>query len=584
MQVSALHFQTALLVGGALFCPTAAGRQIAGADVFNGALRPAYTPEWSAVPALRTLELAFDPGLSDVENGQRLKDRLETMTAGDTLLVGAGRWSVNSFFQVDLQGTPTAPIRVVGQPGAVLTRPNAGQNVINFGSTTDTSTRYLLLRGFRVEGGSYGIRIQNSESLWIDQCVIQGAANAGVGANSHDTDQLTVTRCEVYDTGGTGEGLYLGGNNGSFICSRAVVALNHIHDTGGSQGDGIELKQGSWGCLIAENVIHDTPYPGILVYGTDGNPINVIEANVVWNTGTNPFQIQGEALVRNNLIFSNVGPALQSGPHQAGTNELKVIGNTFFTRDDQAAFLRSWGGKSGMMLVNNVFYSETGQSVHVNGGLDGVTVASNVVLGPVWGVASSVVTAGFTQGRGLEDFVDVTWSGSRRDARPTGMSALNRTPFSLSSGEWRFDLTGAVRTAGSHVGALEPGTYGRYMGRSTRNAPRLRTRFPLQTGAASYTIQVEDVEPFTSVYVSAQLLDAVTGGPASPGAGSGAGSNAPALPPVQIRGTLADASGRATISLDADELPGAGERLLLRAATRSPAGRERARRLLLIAR
>lgn len=583
MKVSARRPQAALILVTALVCQTAEGRQVAGTELFREALRPAYVPEWSAAPALRTLQLPFDPARSEIENGQLLKDRLESLEPGDTLRVGPGRWSVNSFFQVDLQGTPGAPIRILGEPGAVLTRPNAGQNAINFGSTTDTSTRFLLLRGFRVEGGSYGIRFQNAESLWIDQCVIHGTANAGIGANSHDTDRLTITRCEIYDTAGTGEGFYLGGNNGSAICSRAIVALNHIHDTGGSQGDGIELKQGSWGCLIAENVIHDTPYPGILIYGTDGNPINVIEANVVWNTQTNPFQIQGEALVRNNLIFSTVGPALQSGPHQAETSDLRVIGNTFLTRDDQAAFLRSWGGKPGMMLVNNVFYSEIGESVHVNGGLDGVTVASNVSLGPVWGVEASVASAGFTQGRGLEDFVDVTWSGSRRDARPTGMSALNLVTYPLSGDEWRYDLTGAARPAAPRAGALEPGTYGRYLGRRTANAPRLRTRFPLEAGVSSYTISVEDVAPFTSVYLSAETLGSMATG----AGGSGPGSPAAALPPVRIRGALADASGRATITLDADQLPsGAGDRILLRAATRStsaPGGRERARRLVITA-
>ena len=65
--------------------------------------------------------------------------------------------------------------------------------------------------------------------------------------------------------------MYLGANEGEFIMSESVIALNHIHDCRGSQGDGIEVKQGSWGNLIAENDVHDTQYPCITVYGTAGN-------------------------------------------------------------------------------------------------------------------------------------------------------------------------------------------------------------------------------------------------------------------------------------------------------------------------
>ena len=107
----------------------------------------------------------------------------------------------------------------------------------------------------------------------------------------------------MHSTGGTGEGFYIGGNDGVPIASRCVLALNHVHDTGGFQGDGIEVKQGSWGNWIVENTVHDTPYPCILVYGTGGRARNVIERNVCWNSGDNVMQVQGEALVRNNALF-----------------------------------------------------------------------------------------------------------------------------------------------------------------------------------------------------------------------------------------------------------------------------------------
>jgi hypothetical protein len=86
------------------------------------------------------------------------------------------------------------------------------------------------------------------------------------------------------------------------VAHDCVIAQNHVYDTGGEQGDGIELKQGSWGNLIAENFVHDTHYPCILVYGTAGKPFNVVERNLCYGSGDAVLQVQGEAIVRNNVL------------------------------------------------------------------------------------------------------------------------------------------------------------------------------------------------------------------------------------------------------------------------------------------
>jgi len=55
---------------------------------------------------------------------------------------------------------------------------------------------------------------------------------------------------------------------------RPAPYFNHC---GGTQGDGIEVKQGSHHNWIYSNHVHDTRYPCILVYGTGGKGLNVIE-------------------------------------------------------------------------------------------------------------------------------------------------------------------------------------------------------------------------------------------------------------------------------------------------------------------
>jgi hypothetical protein len=219
-----------------------------------------------------------------------------------------------------------------------------------------------------------------------------------------------------------------------------------VHHTGGTQGDGIELKQGSYSTAIVENLVHDTPYPGILVYGTGlGGSFNQIERNTVYNSGDNVMQVQGEAVVRNNLLI-NGAAAFASHDHQGSVRDLTVVHNTMINTG-RAADLSDWSGKPGMTFANNACYSQSGDAIRFNGGAAGVEFEGNVAYGPVVGKSS-----GFVPGAGLSDVVDVTWTATELDARPTPLGAL------IGSGDYLWaapiDITGTPR-----LDPLEAGCY-----------------------------------------------------------------------------------------------------------------------------
>jgi hypothetical protein len=228
--------------------------------------------------------------------------------------------------------------------------------------------------------------------------------------------------------------------------SHSIVALNHVHDCGGTQGDGIELKQGSYNNWIVENHVHDTNYPGIIAYGTDGWGINMIERNVVYNSGDNVMQVQGEAIVRNNLII-NGATGFHSHDHQGQTRNLQVLHNTI-VNTGRATNLSSWNNRSGMVFANNAVYSQQAASIHFPNGSTGVTVAGNVVLGSVTGTSS-----GFIVGNGLSDFVNMSWNAGSRDGTPSPASAL------LGKGDPAYaaarDIQGNPRTPPVDAGASE---------------------------------------------------------------------------------------------------------------------------------
>jgi hypothetical protein len=370
----------------------------------------AYQPEWAAIAPKRVIPHAGG-------DGAELVKAVEALQPGDKLELAAGTYSVQRMWDVRVSGTREAPIWITAAEGAavIITRPDAKQNLINIGQ--GGPVQFLCLRGIEFTGGSHGLRLGHCSDVWIDQCHIHHTGQVCLSANSADTQRLFLTRNHIHHGDGHAEGMYLGGNNASVIMSESVIALNHIHDCRGDQGDGIEVKQGSWGNLIAENHVHDTQYPCITVYGTAGKPVNIIERNLCYNSADNVMQVQGEAIVRNNVLINGAGAGFASTDHQGKTLNLQVIHNTIL---NAAHAFRggSWNGREGMILANNILYSRDANALHYANGNAGVLSAGNVVFG-------DGPKDGCVKGRGFEDFPGISLDGIRHDATPASDAKLD---------------------------------------------------------------------------------------------------------------------------------------------------------------
>src|SRR5262249_4528437 len=192
---------------------------------------------------------------------------------------------------IQSRGTPDAPITITGAQGEsrpLITRPSTArvQNTINI----EGSATWLTIRGLEIVGnGGDGIRMAPAGTLsyiTLEDLVIH---DVDVALNFRgNMNNLTIRRNHLYNTGidgGTGEGMYVGCNDAACIVQNSLIERNWIHDSlpGTTQGDGIEVKVGSHSNIIRDNVIYNRAYPGILVYGTGTNPVNVVEGNVIWN-------------------------------------------------------------------------------------------------------------------------------------------------------------------------------------------------------------------------------------------------------------------------------------------------------------
>lgn len=306
------------------------------------------------------LTLLFAPtmswaGVIDIFPGDSFKAAFESLVPGDTLIVHEGTYSESDTrIRISAKGTQTQPIIVKGADGEgrpLITRPtnSTPQNTINIEGATYVTIQHLEISGngdgINMSGGPHHITIEDNQIHDI-----------AVGVNFRSSmDSIVVRRNQVYNTFATGEGMYIGCNNAKCAVSNSVIEQNWVHNTGGDQGDGIEIKYGSWGNTIRDNVIHDTNYPCILAYGVeDANKDhpNIIEGNVVWNCGQS-IDVIADAIVRNNIVIGTL--ETQSHTQVPVMRNVTIVNNTVIG----SMPLRGWGSgndPASLIVANNVLY------------------------------------------------------------------------------------------------------------------------------------------------------------------------------------------------------------------------------------
>src|SRR5688572_19258546 len=296
-------------------------------------------------PAAQAIEIA--PGAD-------LRAAINALRPGEELVLAGGTYDFNSGFRVTVAGTATQPIVMRSKDGqrAVIRQSNAGQNIFEI-----SASRYFTVRGVEFTGGSHGVRLMDSDFITIEDCEIHDTGDVALSANSGGVyEGLRLLRNHIHHTDGTGEGMYLGCNDDACRVANSLIEGNYIHHTNGptvEQGDGIELKEGSYGNTIRDNVIHDTNYPGIITYSTVGNgPANVLEGNVVWNANDNAIQSAADVIMRNNIVLGNI--ALQS--HERGSpGNIQIVHNTII---NSGAGIEVRNVVGTVLVANNAVYSE----------------------------------------------------------------------------------------------------------------------------------------------------------------------------------------------------------------------------------
>ncbi len=366
--------------------------------------------------ALVSMLLATLSGRSALANvveitpADNYRSAMQSLIAGDTLILHGGSYPLSSFFELVLIGTAEAPIKIraaeAEQP--VIYYVNASQNIVNIRNSS-----YLIIDGIEFSGGSRGIRLQASSDITMRNCHVHHTAANAISANDIGSDyaRLIFIHNEIDHAGQTAEGFYLGCNDDECRIHDSLIANNHIHDLTGptvNQGDGIEIKAGSYANIVRDNVIHDTAYPGITLYHTNGNGApNIIERNVIWNSGDNAIQVTADAIVRNNIVLSATAHGIDAHPSQGGAvGNLIIVNNTVLKANGDAIHINDVSGS--VLIANNALYADNGRAVYADGMTSQVAMLGNVGKGSLSGV-----NGGFNAtGNIMTDFASANYSGT----------------------------------------------------------------------------------------------------------------------------------------------------------------------------
>jgi len=326
--------------------------------------------------------------------GDDVETMINALAAGDELVLADGMYTLDSSrFFINVAGTEALPIVVRAADGARphFQRPSDSQNI------WDIRAEYLVLRGLEFSGGSAGLRFETGRFVTIEACEIHDTGDVALRMNDvgQRYEGMRILRNEIHHTNGTGEGMYLGCNSNGCQLANALIEGNYVHHTNQasvSQGDGIEIKEGSFGNVVRDNVIHDTNYPCILTYSTVGNGApNVIERNALWNCGDHGIQSAADAVIRNNIILGAVADGIAMQPHQAGTPSNLIVAHNTVLNGGRAITVR--GATGSVLVANNALYSQSGEAIFVNGDATMVTSIGNVSVGGGPGVTAGALTA-----------------------------------------------------------------------------------------------------------------------------------------------------------------------------------------------
>jgi fibronectin type 3 domain-containing protein len=535
------------------------------------------TARHAAYRALETLESRIlmstyyvSPSGSDSAAGSQaapwktLQQAADSVQAGDTVNVLAGSYAG---FTVTADGTASAPITFLAQPGAKVVSQSALTTAAAIGIDLD-HTSYVVVDGFTVDGAAFagyiGIRsfggdgspavgnvIRNNTLSGFDYCgilaswqdrgvcqgnVISNNRRNGIYYGNSGVDSLIVGNT-MTDMGK--HGIMLNGDanaGGNGLMLRMTISGNTILGTGRdtSNGDGAGVcAQGLQDSVLSNNLIADTYTDGIrLDQGPDaggGSDNNSVVNNTINGCGGNCVSIRQGSFNRifNNVLYNDTtynpsAPAsikvnYSSYSPEGNSSDYNVMGCgsdgfTFYTfaawqaGGDDPHSINIGGGTSGTDLRDSFWVNWRAGDYRpkAGGGLvDAGVTTYSSKTAPTTDIEGNARPQGAALDRGAFELVQATTA----PAAPTGLAAAAADPFTIN-------LSWTDNSSNESGFLIERSTDGTNFTQVASVSPNVRTY--ADTGRTTGTTYTYRVRATNSIGNSAYTNTASAVGPAAP--------------------------------------------------------------------
>ena len=331
----------------------------------------------SAVSSAVTSTTAAAVGRMLAANPGNYASIVPTLRPGDTLVLEPGAYSDGSMPGLrlrDLNGTPQAPITIMGDP----TKPRpvlmgrGDVNTVRFGNSSHIVLRHLEIDSLNLGGD--GVRADGvAHHITLDSLVIKGVgpdqSTVGIATNGGTTWNWVIRRCVI---DGAGTGLYLGNSLGDVPFIAGLIENNLVVN---SIGYNMQIKH-----QLA------SLYP-VLPGLPSGPSVTIIRNNVFGKSGNSATG----ANARPNLL---VGSLPLAGP---GANDrYEIYGNFFYSNPTEALFQ----GEGNIAFHHNLLANPSGNGINIqvhNGEVRTVFIFANTVVASGTGIRVSGGSAGYVQ-------------------------------------------------------------------------------------------------------------------------------------------------------------------------------------------
>lgn len=302
---------------------------------------------------------------------------LPTLVPGDRLLIAPGRYEVATISLAGVNGEPGLPITFEGSgAGVEIVGTSYSHNVISFHDNHDLVFRNLdisFIGGSDTRtNGVEALKFEDgiSHDILIEECTLHDVGNVLVGSQAPETHHVTLRHNELRNAGVCC--MYLGyfDSDPKRYVHDFLIESNLMTDcpadARSQEGYGIQIKAGSYGNIVQDNVLVDvsgTTRAGIVVYHTAetiGAPLranNIIRRNLILRSRNEGIDAAAAAVVENNIVVDAASYGFYFQGRDGYTGPVQVLHNTAYmsgtTGTIRGFMFSNWEGVDGQSLIDH---------------------------------------------------------------------------------------------------------------------------------------------------------------------------------------------------------------------------------------